>query len=133
MSKCTRRCYGELPEDLRVSDESLGPPPAWYNQLITPQPLNPMFIPYYVMSGLGDRETEVEVNPVEYIQELKANVEMPKNIPLVANRYTDINPLSPFFRRDIPKYGFGSLNVSSRKPLLLAAALVLAFLYLRNK
>jgi len=136
------RRYGELPLDLREQDElTMGPPPAWYTVALNAgnngypgYPGYPGYMPYpiYTMAGLGDRETEVEVNPVEHL--LKIQQEMPKNIPLVANRYTNIDPLSPMFRSDIPKYGFGSWEaLANKRNVMILAAVLLAALYFKNK
>ena len=104
--------FGELPTDIEDMEESLGPPPAWFRPEhgIT----NPaqMYYPQYFyggLSGLGDRESaEIEVNPVEGLQELKYNQQRNKKIPLQANRYTEINPVSPLFKDKKAKFGYGN-------------------------
>ena len=96
-------CFGELPSDLTEMQESLGPPPAWFRPesgITTPEQASAAYYSYpyaYAqgnLSGLGDREAEIETNPVEVLQDLKFKQEMNKKIPIEANRYTTINPLS---------------------------------------
>lgn len=103
--------YGELPSDLEDTEESLGPPPAWFRPEhgITSPEQAMMQQPYYLY-GLGERQSEIEVNPVEGLQDLKYKQEMNKKIPVEANRYTDINPLSPLFRDKKAKFGYGGLG-----------------------
>lgn len=107
--------YGELPSDLDEMEESLGPPPAWFRPeqgITNPQQAYWAQTPQYGYGygGLGDRESEMEVNPVEGLRDLKYQQEMNKKIPIVANRYTEIDPLSPLFRDKKAKFGFGELG-----------------------
>ena len=117
------RRFGELPSDLDDQDLTLGPPPAWFR----PESAfysqggyyGPGFeivgsSPYY--GGLGDREQEIEANPVEELEALKYKQALNKKIPSQAYRYTSINPISPMFRNRKAKYGFG--EVSSKKGVL---------------
>ena len=100
--------YGELPSDLESMDETLGPPPAWFSTFYSRGIGGNTFSPQAYASGtFGDREAEIEVNPVERLQELKYKQEMSKKIPAIASRYTDIQPLSPLFREHKAKYGSG--------------------------
>jgi len=99
--------YGELPSDLIDQDETLGPPPAWFYSTTMPASTPYGFPTFY---GLGDREGEIEVDPVEQLRDLKFKQEMSKNIPKEANRYTNIDPLSPMFRNSKAKYGYGGLS-----------------------
>ena len=107
--------FGELPSDLTDIQESLGPPPAWFRPesgITTPEQASAAYYSYpqaYGFRGLGDREVEVEANPVEELQELKFKQEMNKKIPVEANRYTTVNPLSPLFRDKKAKFGYGGL------------------------
>jgi hypothetical protein len=86
---------------------------------------------------MGDQE-EAEVNPVDVVNDLRQNQEMPPAIPLIANRYTAIDPLSPMFRADRPKYGYGDYgaftpsDTTNLIKLLAGAALIYYFL-LRKK
>jgi hypothetical protein len=110
--------YGELPSDLDEIEESMGPPPAWFRpeQGIT-SPQQAYYAQQaqqpYAFYGLGERESEMEVNPVEGLQNLKYEQEMNKKIPVEANRYTEINPLSPLFRDKKAKFGFGNFGEGS--------------------
>lgn len=117
--------YGELPSDLTDIDETLGPPPAWFTTVSAP-----VMSPYgYPMYQFGDRPEEAEVNPVEQLQKLKYDQEKNKNIPKIASRYTSIDPLSPLFRDDKAKYGFGTWSLPPRKCLLAMAGLAALWLY----
>ena len=111
--------FGELPSDLEEMEESLGPPPAWFRPesgVTTPEQAAAAWYSYpnaYATRsfyGLGDREQEVEVNPVEELRSLKFKQEMNKKIPVEANRYTKIDPLSPMFRDKKAKFGYGELS-----------------------
>ena len=122
--------FGELPSDLEEIEESLGPPPSWFRPqqgIISQQQAywRPQYVPY---GGLGEREGEIEVNPVEELHDLKFKQEMNRKIPKVANRYTDINPLSPLFRNKKAKYGYGGLGSfgesSTKKKILFVVAIV---------
>lgn len=91
--------------------------------------------PYYASQfhGIGDQE-EGEVNPIEILDDLKLKQQMPGNIPLIANRYTTIDPLSPMFRANRPKYGYGDFTPSDTKNLIkLAAAAALIYYFLLRK
>lgn len=120
--------FGELPSDLEEIEESLGPPPSWFRpeQGIT----NPQQAAYYAnpyaFYGLGDRESEMEVNPVEGLQELKYKQEMNKKIPVEANRYTNIDPLSPLFRDKKAKYGFGDFTTTNKIMLVIAVVAIIS-------
>jgi hypothetical protein len=106
--------YGELPSDLTEMEESLGPPPAWFRPesgITTPEQASAAYYSYpRAYYGLGEREAEIEVNPVEELQDLKFKQEMNKKIPVEARRYTTINPLSPMFRDKKAKFGYGGLG-----------------------
>ena len=108
--------FGELPSDLNIQEESYNPPPpSWFRPesgISTPEQAAAAWYSYpyaynHSFSGLGDREAEIEVNPVEELRELKFQQEMNKKIPVQANRYTKIDPLSPLFRDKKAKYGYG--------------------------
>lgn len=116
--------YGELPSDLTEQDETLGPPPAWFHA--TPTGAAYWGGSYPGFYGLGDREGEVEVDPVEELRELKFKQEMLKSIPKVAHRYTGIDPLSPMFRAKKAKYGFGEAKKPSLANLAIIAIIVFA-------
>jgi hypothetical protein len=75
------------------------------------------------------------VNPIEVLEDLKLNQQMPGNIPLIANRYTTIDPLSPMFRAARPKYGYGEFTPSDTRNLLtlLAGAALIYYFLLRKK
>lgn len=133
-----RRLFAELPSDLDVQDETMGPPPSWFPaRHYVSSNLDPSLFPWYspAFYGLGDREQEVEVNPVEILQELKFKQEMPKKIPVIASRYTEIDPLSPMFRQYRPKYGYGDFTAEDGKVLIkvLAAVAVIYYFLLRKK
>jgi len=116
--------FGELPSDLTEIDETLGPPPAWYRSgagIYSPQVVYPHFY------GLGDREEEIEVNPVEQLRALKFKQEMNKRIPVEANRYTEIDPISPMFRDKKAKFGFGDTDT---KTSVVAIAIIVLVLFL---
>ena len=112
--------FGELPSDLTDIDESLGPPPAWFRPesgITTPEQASAAYYSYpgaYYssggFSGLGDKEGEIEVNPVEEIKNLMFKQEMNKKIPVEARRYTSIDHLSPIFRSNRAKFGYGGLG-----------------------
>ena len=123
--------YGELPADLEDIDETMGPPPAWFRPeqgFYTPSQY--FYTPGY--SGLGDREEEIEANPIEELQELKYKQELNKKIPSIAYRYTSIDPLSPMFRERKAKYGFGEATAKKAALPLLIAAAAFYFLFLRK-
>lgn len=114
--------YGELPSDLNTQDDSLGPPPSWFRPesgVTTPEQAAASWYSYpyayYARTGtlgrLGDREQEIEVNPMEELRALKFNQELNKKIPVQANRYTKIDPLSPLFRDEKAKFGYGSYTL----------------------
>jgi hypothetical protein len=116
--------YGELPSDLDEMEESMGPPPAWFRPeqgITSPQQAYYAQQPY-AFYGLGDRENEMEVDPVEGLQNLKYKQEMNKKIPVEANRYTEINPLSPLFRDKKAKFGFGEF--STNRKLFVVAGII---------
>jgi len=127
--------YGELPSDLLDQDISLGPPPAWYRP---EQGVYSASQYYYTPSysagfyGLGDREEEIEANPIEELQELKYKQELNKKIPSIAYRYTSIDPLSPMFRARRAKYGYGEITPKKTVLPLLIAAVAIYFLFLRK-
>lgn len=114
------RRFGELPGDLDTQDDTLGPPPPWF-QMIKP------FINLSGYKHLGDREREAEVNPVEHLQELKFSQEMNKEIPTQASRYTGIDPISPFFRTETQKFGFGAAEI---KKSIIPTVIVIAIIWL---
>lgn len=107
----------DLPSDLRVQSETKGSPPAWFHER------GPYFFPqFYGFNG----------NPEQILHRLKYNQEMPKNIPPVARRYTKIDPLSPMFRADLPKYNFG--DISGKFSILgILAISVLVWLFFIKK
>jgi hypothetical protein len=115
--------YGELPTDLNLQDDTIGPPPAFFRS-------SGVF--FY---GLGNLEKNsitiptMKPNPARIINRLKYNQEMPIAIPRVATRYTEIEPLSPMFRADIPKYGFGDLVTKNSVIGALAVFTVILLVY----
>jgi len=111
--------FSDLPSDLDDQLPASLPPPAWFpvtGVLTTTVDPRIWYSPQFY--GLGDREEEVEVNPVEVLEELKLKQEMPEKIPLIANRYTKIEPLSPMFRANRPKYGYGDFTPTDTKNLI---------------
>jgi len=151
--------FAELPSDLDTQLEAGVPPPAWfpvtgvittsfnpelYRGSYSPQfngvdpsygristSINPFLAGQFY--GMGDQE-EAEVNPIEIVQDLKLNQQMPSAIPQIASRYTNINPLSPMFRADRPKYGYGEFMPSDATNLLkLAAGAALIYYLLLRK
>jgi len=119
--------YGELPSDLDEQDTTLGPPPPWFHASSQINPMSQAYWNYPEIAypnigypnmaypeagfyGYGDREKEIEVNPVEELQELKYKQELNKKIPKVAYRYTNISPISPMFRDKKAKYGYGQIE-----------------------
>jgi len=130
--------FGELPSDIEDIDESLGPPPAWFRPESGIYSASQYYYPSSYSSsfyGLGDRGEEIEVNPVEELEELKYKQELSKKIPSIAYRYTSIDPLSPMFRERRAKYGYGGLGEQTAKKAvlpLLIAALAFYFLFLRK-
>jgi len=152
--------FSELPSDLDDQLPAGVPPPFWFpitgvlTTTFDPSRLkwySPQFSggdpsasiistsidPFWTSQfhGIGDRESEVEVNPIEILDELRLNQQMPKNIPLIANRYTNIDPLSPMFRENRPKYGYGDFTPADTKNLvkLLVGAALIYYLLLRKK
>ena len=126
--------FGDLPSDLEKIDISLGPPPAWFrpeHNIYSSQYYHPPSYPsgFY---GLGDREEEIEANPIEELQELKYQQELNKKIPSIAYRYTSIDPLSPMFRERRAKYGFGEGTGKKAVFPLLIAAVAFWLLFLRK-
>lgn len=121
------RSFSDLPSDLNDQLETGLPPPFWFpvTGVITTA-INPAFFhgadpttvinsmtpgrPINWASQFGDREEETEVDPIEILDSLKLNQEMLSTIPAVANRYTEIDPISPMFRANRPKYGYGGLG-----------------------
>jgi len=127
--------FGELPSDLEEQSESMGPPPPWFKLNWAANAFQPYAGQYSTQFyGLGERTEEVEVNPLEELQDLKFNQEMDLHIPTIANRYTEIDPLSPLFRTHRAKYGFGIAD-NAKNPLLGTGLLLLiiAFIWLRNR
>lgn len=121
--------FGELPSDLEEIEESLGPPPAWFRPgqgIVTPQQV---YWSQYSTYGLGEREEEIEVDPVEKLHDLKFQQEMNKRIPKIAGRYTNIDPLSPLFRDKRAKFGYGGLRgfgeFTTKNKILLVIAIVI--------
>jgi hypothetical protein len=127
-------CYGDLPTDKDVQDPTLGPPPSWFRTL------DPVVDPYFLdqamyspqFEGLGDRPEEIEVDPVEQLQELKFKQEMSKKIPMQALRYTDVEPLSPMFRRRKAKFGFGAAEKGKSLLTFAAIGLIIYFLFIKK-
>lgn len=126
--------FGELPSDIDDIDISLGPPPAWFRPESGIYSASQYYYPSYSSSfyGLGDRGEEIEVNPVEELEELKYKQELSKKIPSIAYRYTSIDPLSPMFRERRAKYGYGEVTPKKAMLPLLIAALAIYFLFLRK-
>lgn len=146
--------FSELPSDLDDQLQTLGPPPAWFPVTgVLTTTIDPSNLRWYspqfngadpsgsiVSTSLdpynqyGDAE-EIEVNPIEVLAELRQNQEMPNDIPMIANRYTVIDPLSPMFRADRPKYGYGEFTPSDTKVLikLLIGAAAIYYFLLRKK
>lgn len=114
--------YSELPADLRIQRKTLGPPPKWF------LPLGPYFFREFY--GLG--ETPMQMTPIQILRNLKYDQEMPKKIPSVARKYTKIDPLSPMFRTNLPKYGFGDISITTSIAGIIAA-LGLAYLIFLKK
>ena len=122
--------FGELPSDLDQIEESLGPPPSWFRPeqgIVSPQQAywQPQYVPY---GGLGEREEEIEVNPVEQLRDLKFKQEMNRKIPKIASRSTNVDPMSPLFRDKKAKFGYGGLEglgeFTTKNKALLAIAIV---------
>lgn len=125
--------FAELPSDLEDMDDTLGPPPSWFSTFYSggsAAPSNPYTQGFL---GLGDREGEIEVNPIEQLQELKYKQEMLKRIPKVARRYTNIDPVSPMFRTNKPKFGYGNWGPLKKNNLLVIAAIVGLFWFLKTQ
>lgn len=146
--------FAELPSDLNDQLESSGTVPWWFpvTGVITTT-MDPTILNWYSrqfngmdpsaslvttslspnwssqLRGLGDREEETEVNPIEVLQELRLKQEMNKAIPLIANRYTSIDPVSPMFRNHRPKYGYGDFTADDTKTLLKLLAVAGAVYY----
>ena len=129
--------FGELPSDLRTQDDTMGPPPSWYSlstmiqdpAMFSPAYLRPGFYQQVLGGGfgsyeLGDREGEIEVNPVEELQDLKYAQEMSKRVPREARRYTTVDPMSPMFRNRKAKFGFGSLDELTKGKAYAAVSLI---------
>jgi hypothetical protein len=148
--------FSELPSDLNDQLPAGAAPPAWFpvtgvittsynpSQFYSPQfngadpsraVVSTSIDPFYISQfyGMGDQE-ESEINPVEIVDELRLNQEMPPAIPLIANRYTKIDPLSPMFRADRPKYGYGDFTPADTTNLLkLLAGVALIYYFLLRK
>jgi len=128
--------FADLPSDLEEMGTTLGPPPSWFSTFYSSPDVYTGQAPGYYSQGfygLGDREEEIEVNPVEQLQELKYKQEMLKRIPKVAARYTTINPLSPMFRTNRPKFGYGSWETLNKNKVLMIAVLVGLFWFFKIK
>lgn len=117
--------YSELPSDLRVMDRTLPEPPNWYvdQQRVSQASLLNLFPFLRMQTGrLGEREEESEgsseLNNLKY-----KNLEMNKEIPSVAGRYTSLDPFSPFFRTDRAEYGYGNYGDATTISLVSLAAL----------
>lgn len=101
--------YADLPTDLRYQDTSLNSPPVWFS----------------MVSGLGQQEYTVKNEEVIKLLET-ANQEKDPNIPRVAYKYTQINNISPLFRKNLNTWGFGDLPTTV-STLRVASAAVSAF------
>jgi len=147
--------YGELPSDINIQDDTVGPPPAFFRPsglifngygesktieaskdlskdkshraikkdkvpVKTIKPTTQKIVRRKIVAPrVGPR-----INPVKIIHHLKYNQEMPSNIPSVATRYTEVSPLSPMFRSDPPKYGFGEFNISTTAISLIGISII---------
>lgn len=119
--------YGELPSDLRVQYLTKGAPPPWF------RPLGPYFFREFY--GLGETSMKNKIlkkTPLQIIRDLINNQEMPKNIPSVAKRYTRIDPLSPMFRTNLPKYGFGDIGMPTSILGLLAILGLVYYIFIKK-
>jgi len=119
------RRFGELPSDLRKQDHSVGPPPAWW----TPQGVSlpsiyptrqtyPAFHGYEMNGSAEQAET--------YFAQFNKTLSINSQIPAVAAKYTKIDKMSPLFRNDISKSGFGDWDLKNNalKALAIVGALV---------
>ncbi len=124
--------FGELPSDLRKQDHSVGPPPAWWSPYgVRIPPVYPTQNTYPSFNGLHGYELNgnaIEAKRAEkYFSLFEKTLKINKNIPKVAAKYTSIAPMSPLFRNDISKSGFGdldTLNQYALKGLALIGAFV---------
>jgi len=98
-----RNRLSELPTDLRQQDQTPGLPPIWSD-----------------LDLLSRSGAKLSCN-LETLRKLKnlpsrpGTIECatPSSIPWVVRKYTKVSPLSPFFRQDIPKFGFGTIDFSN--------------------
>lgn len=113
---------GDLPTDLREMGKTMGPPPPWFTPFYSSQAEAELFSNRDYIFGGTNMSPKQGINLIE---ELKFNQEMPSKIPAVARRYTEIEPLSPFFRENRRKYGYGDWGVKKADiAMLIAIALV---------
>lgn len=109
--------FGELPTDLNMQEDTIGPPPAYFR---------PSGVFFYGLDGFGDHRP----NPLKILRNLKTKQEWPGTIPPVAGLYTKIDPLSPMFREDRPTYGYGDISMSSSLIGVGIVAMVALVIYL---
>lgn len=116
---------GELPQDIYKQDETLGPPPRWFNRKLWRWPgMMSTSYPFHFFSGLGGSDL---------VKKLTSNPELPRGVPAVAARYTSIDPVSPLFRKDLSKYGFGGTSMPSRTILVVSAVILVSAFFLFNR
>lgn len=109
--------YGELPTDLNMQEDTIGPPPAYF------RPSGTFFY------GLGNANMG-NSNPFQILNNLKVKQEWPSSIPPVAGLYTKIDPLSPMFRSERPTYGFGDLTSTTSVIGISIVAVIFIAIYL---
>ena len=116
--------FGELPSDLRKQDHSVGPPPAWWTphgvRLPSIYPTHQTYPAFhgYEMNGSPEQAEA-------YFSQLYKTLNINSQIPAVAAKYTGIDKMSPLFRNEISKSGFGVLDLKSHTTKLLALVGVL--------
>lgn len=127
--------FSELPSDLRTQDDSMPDPPSWYLESRVAPSFYNLFPFLRTQTGfLGEREEDLET---QELNDLKyKNLEMNKNIPSIASRYTTIEPTSPMFKADRAEFGYG--NYGDFKTTLVSLSAISAALcayhgYKRNK
>lgn len=96
------RKLGELPEDLNKQLQDLGPPPPWWDTSRSSQPSESTTVLIDIFPFLASAD-KFEMNKLNYLKNEYA-------VSPRVRRYTKVFPLSPFFRSDRAKFGYGGLG-----------------------
>lgn len=118
----------ELPEDLNRQYIPMGPPPNFYSARPSKPPVCE---PSTVLVDIFPFLSSVDKSQLDSLK-YERNEYNPQ-IPPVVRRYTNVEPLSPFFRSDRAKYGYGGLaDVSDTVPWCGIAAGITGFINYRK-